>query len=75
MPEPYLPVPEPEDGYWNPNPARCPECRSIIDAHPSSRKDGRWEGWCQFHGTVIAHYELSQDSEIDTDEKGEDDAR
>lgn len=64
MSEPYLPVPPPErDPYWDPAPARCPECRAIIDAHPASRADGSWEGWCPTHGTVIATY-LSQDSEI-----------
>lgn len=64
MSEPYLPLPDPEpDPYWDPHPARCPECGVIIDAHPASRKDGRWEGWCSRHGTVVATY-VSQDSEI-----------
>ncbi len=61
-----VPAPEPSPG-WDPNPARC-ECGEIIDAHPASRKDGRWEGWCQFHGTVVAVYSF-QKSEIDEEEE------
>jgi hypothetical protein len=40
MSEAYVPVPDPEpDSNWDPHPARCPECSTIIDAHPASRKD------------------------------------
>ena len=56
-----LPDPEPNSN-WDPRPARCPECREIIDAHPAMRKDARWEGWCQNHGTVIATYEEAEDA-------------
>ena len=57
MPEPFLPVPGPEPhSTWDPKPARCPECGVIIDAHPASRWDDKWEGWCPEHGTVVAVY-------------------
>lgn len=71
MSEAYLPVPDPEPlGSWDPQPARCPECGEIIDAHPASRKDGHWEGWCQFHGTVVAVYRNSiSDSEMASEEE------
>lgn len=32
----------------------CPTCGEAIDAHPASRRDGQWEGWCSTHGTVVA---------------------
>lgn len=74
MSEPWIPLPDPESNpYFDPTPARCPECGSIIDAHPASRKDGRWEGWCPRHGTVVAAYRISQISEIPTKEEDDDD--
>ena len=70
MSEPFLPVPPPERGsYWNPAPARCPECRAIVqNPHSASRKNARWEGWCPTHGTVQIVYP-SQESEIDRKEE------
>lgn len=57
MSEAHLPLPDPEPGsYWDPEPARCSECGVIIDAHPASREDGRWMGWCPKHGEVLATY-------------------
>lgn len=57
MSEPYLPVPDPEpNSYWDPEPPHCPECGVIIDARPTSRKDGSWEGTCERHGTVVASF-------------------
>ena len=38
---------------------RCAECGTIIDTgsvHPASRRDGRLEGRCPTHGTVVAVY-------------------
>lgn len=71
MSEPWIPLPDPEPNpYWDPMPARCPECGTIIDAHPASRKDGRWEGWCPKHGQVVPVYrDTSQDSEIGDDDE------
>ena len=71
MSEAHLPVPDPEpEGSWNPQPARC-HCGEIIDAHPASRKDEQWEGWCQFHGNVVAVYPNSfQETEM-ADEREE----
>jgi len=69
MTEPLMPVPAPErDPYWNPAPARCSECDRIIDAHPASRADGSWEGYCPEHGTVLARYPGTQDSEYPDEE-------
>ena len=68
MSEPYLPVPDPEPlGSWDPHPARC-HCGEIIDAHPSSQKDGFWEGWCQFHGIVKATYSFQETEMTDEEE-------
>src|SRR5215471_10994111 len=74
----HLPGREDADGermtaqeHWNPLPARCSECDEIIDAHPASREDGRWMGWCQTHGEVVATYpdsSLLSDDEEDRDE-------
>jgi hypothetical protein len=65
MSEPYLPLPAPEpDPYWDPSPARCPYCRTILrNLHPASRLDGRMEGICGEHGLVPARYLDSPDSE------------
>lgn len=71
MSEPAIPLPAPErDSFWNPEPARCSEkgCNQIIDAHPASRADNRWEGWCQSHGIVLARYPSTQKSEYDEEE-------
>jgi hypothetical protein len=70
MGEPWIPLPDPEpDHYLDPSPARCPECSTIIDAHPASRKDGRWEGTCPEHGVVVAVYRDSRDRENDEEER------
>jgi hypothetical protein len=67
-----MPVPPPQQGAWHdPDPARCSieGCREIIDAHPASREDGQWEGYCQFHGMVLALYGGTQDSEYGEEEE------
>jgi uncharacterized radical SAM superfamily Fe-S cluster-containing enzyme len=70
MSEAYVPVPDPEpDSNWDPHPARCPECSTIIDAHPASRKDSQWEGHCPEHGIVVATYRISDSEMPDEEEK------
>lgn len=44
------------------NPARCPECSEEIEAHPASRFDGKWEGYCPTHGVVVASQILTEGS-------------
>lgn len=66
MSEQWLPLPAPSwDDHWEPSPARCGQCGAIIDAHPASRADGRWEGLCHKHGVVPATYRVSPHSEKD----------
>jgi hypothetical protein len=61
MSEPWMPVPPPEGNpYWDPAPARCPECGVIINARPTTKG---WEGWCPEHETVIAVFSDSPDPE------------
>jgi hypothetical protein len=41
--------------------ARCPRCAVVLqNLHPASRADGRWEGWCEEHGTLPADYRSYQ---------------
>ena len=57
MSEPYLPVPDPDpDGYRDPEPTRCPKCRSIVDVRGEV-------AWCPEHGW------LSQEPENPEEEK------
>ena len=54
MSEPYLPVPPPEDNStWEPEPARCMECGSIVDV---IRKGDRTFGFCSADGEVDIFY-------------------
>ena len=67
MSEQWLPLPAPEwNPHWEPLPARCPQCGSIVDVRPASRADGQWEGYCPSHGMVVATY-----PETPNPEKGE----
>ena len=63
-----MPLPPPEPGsHWDPEPARCGECGNIITAHPASRADGRWMGWCPTHGEVVATYRDEEEPEDEED--------
>lgn len=62
MREPYVPEPAPEpDPYWDPHPARCPDCRTIL------QMKGDGQGWCPEHGTVTAKYFETQNFELEDD--------
>lgn len=64
MSEPWDPQPPPEDGsYTDANPARCPECRTILDLR------GPNERWCPEHGMVMANYSFT-DVKFDTGNEG-----
>lgn len=65
----YEPPPE-ENDHWEPEPARCAECGSIVDARPND--DGEWEGFCSFHGTLMpVVYRSSQEPEKDDEDREE----
>jgi hypothetical protein len=69
MSEPMVPEPPPESGsHWDPAPARCPECGQIVGAHPASRADESWEGWCSIHGTVLVVYPDGNDFDEEEEE-------
>lgn len=68
MSEPFLPVPpvEPND-YWEPEPARCIECGSIVDPRP--QPSGELLGWCSTHGLVDVIYH-GDSQETENEEEG-----
>lgn len=68
MSEPLLPLPPPEGGeYWDPAPARCEECGSILqNLRPV---EGEWTGWCPTHDRVPPYYPDSHEVEEDAAEE------
>lgn len=66
MSEPLLPTPGPEPhSHWDPEPARCPDCRNIVEL----RRDGaEWLAWCPQHGRTEPVYDSDYQPDNEPDE-------
>lgn len=72
MSEPYVPVPPPErNSYWNPEPARCIECGSIVDVRRGPEwDDGEPDAYCSHcDRLVISMYPDSQSAENEEEDR------
>lgn len=58
MSEPHVPEPAPEkNSNWDPEPARCWICNSIVDVRYEAGAFGpRARGFCSTHGLVEVKY-------------------